>query len=326
MKNLLREELNLKSTKHKEIDPHSEEDWDEYEVTNGDEFYMLGITEDNDTFVSIGEAIIKNNNMDIKIVKTNNNDIKDVKFQVSNDAKREINSKQITWSNINLKKNYKTSIIARPNMFFDNKNKIHEKVRIDMYNKVRTSQDRMTNIENEMNDIEKNVIKLKSNIKSKNDFPLSSHLDFNEGEFIVLRTKEVDKNINVEIVMTTLKKTDEKGGHYLYNVENDQKVIYLQKNLEKLQKNQYLLLKSKNDENTHTYITNDIEKYEMFVDNIIESVNNKVEEKVKTLRERYQKLLDKLNEQREKTEFFRKKYMNFNFHETVKVLDDLKNS
>lgn len=327
MKKLIKEELKINKFKHDNVDPFEEEDWNEYEIKNGDKFYIFGIG-DNDVFAGTATATdINNNAYYIKIDKcTNNEDIINKKIRLSSDIIKNINDDQLTKNNVKVNDNIIINTIVTQRKFAEYFKEIHGHVRKEFYNKVKLLQKELNSLNDEMDKKEELVISLKRNLKSKDEFPSPSDITLDDKQYIVIKVNTSSiTNIKVDVMITKLDdNNDDKGGKNLIDIETGNKAVYLLKNADKLIKNKYLLLKSKRDEKTQTYITNDIETvYPKFIDKIINDINTKINENIEKYREGFKNDINKIKEKRDKIEILREKYLEFSFSDLVSKLKEL---
>lgn len=319
MKKLLKEDINFDKFKYNDIDPHGEEDWDEYEVTNGDIFYIWG-TYKNEAIVCIVESEMKNDNLSFSILDSSNKELLKKRISILDRSKSNINSNQFDNTFLQVDENLSFFAIVTERKFAKYYKNIHETMRLYLYENIKKLSGEINQIENEMDYSEQKVINLKKSIKSKNEFPSPKQIKLNKNEYILIRVSKNKTIFNVDFMLTEIsEKTDDKGGRNLINTENGQKVIYLLNTYERLVENNYLLVKSKKDD-SQTYITNDIEIYVKFVERVIETVNENIHKEVDKNRESYKLNMKKIREKREKLEKEREEYMDFKFSDIVDKL------
>lgn len=321
MKKLLKEDINFDKFKYNDIDPHGEEDWDEYEVMNGDIFYIWG-TYKKEAIVCISESKIKNDNLYLIILDSSNKELLKKSIIISERVKRNLNSSQYDNTPI-VDENLSFFSIVTERKFAKYYKNIHENMRLNLYENIKKLSKEINQIENEMDYSEQKVINLKKNIKSKNEFPSPNQIKLNKNEFILIKVSKNNSIFNVDFMLTEISETtDDKGGRNLINTENGQKSLYLLNTYEKLVENNYLLVKSKKDD-SQSYVTNDIEIYVKFVERVIDTVNEKIHEEIDKNREFYKSTMKKLKEKREKLENEREEYMNFKFSDLVDTLKNM---
>lgn len=315
---IIKEEVNFKKREIKEVDPFNEEDWDEFELNNGDLLYFFGI-DDLNVIYGVGRVELNGDRFKMYINKCSDNDLANTNVNI-NDIKTELVKNQYSPCNINIKDGvYITSIVVDKylNKYYKD---IHENVRRSLYENIKNINGKINNIENKLDSLENDVIKFKKNIKNKGEFPTPASLDLKDDEFVVVKSQTVNNEIKIDILISVVSDLDDKGGRYLLNIDDDQKITYIKDRYEKLKENGYLLLKSKNENNRKIYITNNPDIYMAAVDRIIKNTNTEIEEKIEKNRTEYKEKLEDIKKLRKELDDARENYSKFVFSEIFEKL------
>lgn len=329
MKKSINEELKMFNSKVKDIDPYGEEDWDEYELKNNDIIYFFGI-ENYNPFVGYGLVELYSDGFYLSIEDCSINIPETLYFNKS--VKQNLDSKQYdnNLSSINNNNTYIFNLVVDFKFNFYYKH-INDNIRKRLFDNVKYIESEITNINQRFNSNEEKINNLKRNLKFKTDFPNPNDFELNENEYIVIKSINVENYLKEEIFLTKLveinkdkkEKDKNKNEYNLIDVESGEKIIYLKDTYEKLIKDNYLLLKSKKNENQQTYISGDNEKYKIFINRIIEINNKTIEKTLSDIKVINDNILDKHDDFNTKLKNTRLILKNFNFKKLINLLDNM---
>ena len=320
MKKILESSFRFNKIKYIEVDPYGEEDWDEYELKSNDKFYFWGLSK-GIPVVGIGISNLKNNQFHLNIINCSDKDIISKTIILHEQTRQNINQNQysnyMNYSDFN----FNLSTLVTESKFSKYYKNIHESVRINIYDSVKKLTKEIITIGNSIDTNEENIIQLKTSMKSKEEFPSVNHIELDDNEYIYIKLFVENKIYKTDILLVELSdKSDENGGYSLIDKENNQKVLYLLKTYDKLKEKKHLLIKSKSEDNTQKYITNDKEIYNEFVIKITNMINKNIENEINLKRKKYEEYQILLDQKKEIVQKLRNEYINFNFSKTVEEL------
>jgi hypothetical protein len=299
--------------KHTDIDPFNEEDWTEFELKNTNVIYFFGSDINNTPFV--GCSIIDNNSLKIK--KCSNKSLIDTNKIIDEQYIRELNKKQFVTTNININKNIIYCLVCDFKSS-DNYNTIHNIIRKKLYDVVENKHKEIQKLNEDLNQKENDVIVLKSKLKNRMNYPKLDDIKLESDEYIIIKNWF---NINKEddFYITKLSEQTKKGGYHFISDEN-KKVCFVDKTIDKLLKNKYLFLHSTEKK---TYITNDIKIYNEIIKKLIVLNNSDINSKIEEKRKSYKDILNEINVKTINLESIREKYYDFNFEKLYKLIETL---
>jgi len=318
------ESINIKNHKYKDIDPYNEEDWDEYEINKNDKFYFYAITKGNDIIVCIATGNIVFNKFVVTIDKCSDKSLKlenkTIKF--SDEVKNDINNNQISKLN-HMFKDINIILIVNDFKFLSYYKNIHEQIRRYLYNETKNIQYNIQKLEGKMDTIEENVITLKGSIKNVNEYPTHDDISLDKNQYIVVKLKESDSGQNIDLSIGEIVKVgEEQGGYYLNDIENGNRLMYLKKTYDTLMKENYIRLRTKTKPYTITFITNEIDLYDQLIERIVHMSNTDTNDRIEKKRKEYKTLMDESQSKRDELTKNKQKYMDFNFSDISKMLED----
>jgi len=312
---------NVEYLKYKKIDPLHEENWDEYEISQDDKFYLFLYNEEkDDVYIGVGSAIFKNDDIYLNILTSDDPDILNTNVKLSKSIIDDLNKKNFSIKKIKIKSLSLISIVNDFKLKTKYKN-IHEIVRKYLYNNIKTFKDKISTLDQELDSLESKVITLKSSIKTTADFPNLNDLDIDENDYIIIKLiKNSETNDLIFGIYETKKNSN--GSVSLINKENGTTDQRLEKqSYQRLIDQNYLLLKNTS---TSVFIFKNIPgAYEEIQDYIIQSENKSITSKIETYRKDYRSQLDEINKLREELSERRKKYLNFNFSNLMEKIKNL---
>lgn len=318
MKNIINEAITKR--KNISIDPYGEENWDEYEIKINDIFYFFGIN-NNLVFSGIAKSVAKDDYFRFKIIKSDLN-------SVVNSIIDNVNINNLTLNQIDYPHSYLSNAVIlcivtdfKLDFYYNN---ISEKLRMELYNNIININNGIQASDKKMNIINDNILKLKKQIKIKEQFPSVNDFELKNDEYVVIQYFK--NNRNIEFYITKIKKEIDKDNKETYNlidIETNEKLIFLLENYLKLKEKGYLLLKSKKDTNKETYVTNNLEHYPVFVDNIIMANNDDLIKNINNLKKDFEKLVSEQSKYTNLLKEIRTYYLKFNFTNIVKDLKSI---
>lgn len=313
------------SLEYVDIDPYDEEDWDEYEIKSGDILYLFfnkGPTVD----AGIAETKLQGDKVTLDVKKFVYDSIKPGDTMLMNEnIKKDINDNQISAHKQKVKGG---TIMATVNDFkFGEKlNKVHEIVRTSLFDKVKNMNKSIQNDRLRMIKIEDNVIKMKSELKSDDEFPDFDKMKLKDNEYVVIKLRKTSTDpvkITIKTMICYEGEKDSDGGTHLINRANNERPVYLLKTLEKLKKNKFLQLKPETSNNDRTFVTNDKNIYLAIVDHITNETNKEIRESIDNMRAEYRKIKVEVDKKIKEYDYVEQSYMDFNFEELIKKFKDV---
>jgi hypothetical protein len=315
--------------KYKDIDPHGEEDWDEYELSSGDKLYFFVINKDGTVECGIGKAILQGDklslNVDIVINEKNYPGYEyPTQIKLNDDIKNSISRHNTYLNRFNLSNDKYIISIVNDFKFYDKFGAIQKTIRTHLLNNIKNERNEIQRLENDMEGIEQRTIELKNKLKSIDQYPDPQYINLNEDQFIVMKSrKDHGDDIRIDIKITTVKERTNNEGEKGYNLvdEAGNKVTYIRTNIEKLKERGYLLLKNKKNEDNKTYICNDVDLYKQFIGRMVKDVNKLIEKEIIDNREKVDSTLEKVNE---KITELRKKRDNYRDLKIMDLVEQIK--
>jgi hypothetical protein len=300
---------------------YDEENWDEYEIENGDECYVFLFTPDNEIKIEKGKFLTKNNNITIKI------DSIGLSKLITDNVRDSINNSSFSNTKFTISKYKVFLIVVSKEKILNLYKEIHEICRKFYYDEIKSISNKISELNKISHSIDLKIINLKKTMLSPDEFPNPSDIILNKDEYITIRYNydskdQKFKEIDTNVLLTTIKKNESgDDGYDLINLENNEKLSFL-KSIERLEKLKYtIILSNRTTKFNFLFITSIIEgdgSYVDFIKSSLDDLNSNVSKNISKEREY---LLDSIkNTEKVQNELknIRDKYNKFNYSNLIK--------
>jgi len=311
----------------KDIDPHNEEDWDEYELSSGDRLIFFACNnKENHLEAGYGKAKLQNDRLslftDIIIDEKEDSGYEyPNELDLNNDVKNGLETDKNVYAGIFQLSHDKHIIAIIPDSKVGKSfTTLQSIVRNYLNNNINNKRNELKKIEDELHKNEQTTLQLKTSLKSEEEYPNPKEIVLDDDQYIVLKSKPTgNKNIQIDVVITKLSPKKDGEGHNLMG-RNGEKVLYLANSYDKLKERGYLILKSKRHEDEKTFVTRNLDLYTELLSKMINQVNDSLKSKIEENRKKYLESLDTIDALNIELKKCRNNYLSLNIYGMIKRL------
>lgn len=316
------------------VDPLGEEDWDEYELTKNTPLVLICVSDDGSPFfIDSYVSLIDDNGFVIKtnlMVGDNFKDKVDINFgHFDTNTRQNLEKDKKYLSPLSKSKNLNLIGICAKEYLMRYYGDIMKYTRTHILNTINQKVDEISKKEKSITKNSTELLSVKSSYLDIDMFPNPNEMQLRDNQYVVVIVDSKKDYGSKELYTVSVKvgtmESKVKDGEKIYYIqEGGNKLAYMGETFDKLEKNNYILLKSKRNPSRKTYISKTVEYYELYMtENVIPGNNKNVDLIIEEKHKKFDQVVDEIKEIIKLKDQMRENYKKTNIKQIIKDIIDI---